>query len=65
MIIKTLKTNGISGLKVHTIGENGVTKIIDNSIDAPENYVLRYEIFIADKLTLSYENGTFEIEYES
>jgi hypothetical protein len=65
MIIKTLKTNGINGLKVHTIGENGVTKIRDNSIDAPENYILRYEIFIADKLTLSYENGVFEIEYES
>mgnify|MGYP003648630307 CR=1 FL=1 len=64
MIIKTLKTNGISGLKVHTAGEQGVTKIVDNSIDAPENYVLRYEIYVNDKNTLSYENGAYEIEYE-
>lgn len=62
--IKVLKTNGISGLKVHKVGENGVTEIQDNSVDTPENYVLMYIIYVDGKKKYSYENGVFEIEYE-
>ena len=32
--IKVLKTNGISGLKIHEVGKDRVTEIRDDSIDA-------------------------------
>jgi hypothetical protein len=62
--IKVLKTNGISGLKIHEVGKNGVTEIKDNSIDAPENFVLQYLVYVNGKMKYSFENGAFEIEYE-
>ncbi len=62
--IKVLKTNGVSGLKIHEVGENGVTEIKDNCIDAEQNFVLQYLIYVDGKMKYSYENGVFEIEYE-
>lgn len=62
--IKVLKTNGISGLKIHEVGKDGVTEIRDNSIDAPENFVLQYLIYVDSKIKYSYKNGAFEVEYE-
>ena len=64
MTIKTLKTNGISGLKVHTVGDDGVTKIIDNSIEAEQNTILQYEVYVDGKNKYDYINGVYEIEYE-
>jgi hypothetical protein len=63
--IKVLKTNGISGLIIHELGKNGVTEICDFSVDAEQNYVVAYGIYIDKKLKHRYENGTFEIEYQS
>lgn len=62
--IKSLKTNGVSGLKIHEVGQNGVTSIQDNSIDADQNFVSQYLIYVDGKMKYSYENGVFEIEYE-
>lgn len=63
-MIKTLKTNGISGLKVHTVGEDGVTKIIDNSIESEQNTILQYEVYVNGKNKYDYVNGVYEIEHE-
>ena len=63
--IKVLKTNGISGLKIYEVGKNGVTEIQENSIDAPQNFVLQYLIYVDGKMKYAYENGAYEIEYES
>lgn len=63
--IKVLKTNGISGLKVHTLGEDGVTEIVDFSVDAEQNYVCSYVVYVDKKQKYRYDNGQFEIEYES
>lgn len=69
--IKILKTNGISGLKIHEVGKEGVTEIRDNSMDTrddsmdtPNNFVLQYLIYVDGKLKYSYGNGVYEIEYE-
>lgn len=61
--IKILKTNGISGLKVHEVGKEGVTKIVDESIETDTSYILRYEVEVNGKAKFMYENGAFEIEY--
>jgi hypothetical protein len=63
--IKKLKTNGISGLHTYTVGKNGVTEICDFSVDAEQNYVVAYGVYVDEKLKHRYENGTFEIEYQS
>lgn len=61
--IKVLKTNGVSGLKIHEVGKCGVTKISDNCVDAEQNFVLQYLIYVDGEMKYSYENGVFEIEY--
>ena len=64
-VIKVLKTNGISGLKIHEVGKDGVTEIRDNGVDAEQNFVVAYIVYVNKKLKYAYENGAFEVEYES
>lgn len=61
--IKVLKTNGISGLKVHEVGVDGVTEINDNCVDAEQNYISQYTVWVDNKMKYSYEMGSYEIEY--
>lgn len=63
--IKVLKTNGISGLKIHEIGKNGVTEIVDSGVDTEQNFVVSYTIYVNKKRKYCYENGAYEVEYES
>jgi hypothetical protein len=61
--IKVLKTNGVNGLVIHKIGEDGVTEIVDNSIDTEQNTVIQYWVYIDGKLKYTYSNGIYEIEF--
>ena len=49
---------------VHTVGEQGVTQIQDNCIDAEQNYVPQYNVYVDGKMKYTYVNGVFEIEYK-
>ena len=55
--IKVLRTNGIDGLKIHEVGKDGVTKIVDNSAD------MGYLIYVNEQLKYAYTNGVYEAEY--
>ncbi len=61
--IKILKTNGVSGLKVHEVGRDGVTKIVDKSLQFEDSIILTYHVFVNEELKFAYENGVYEVEY--
>ena len=63
MIIESLEVSIANVSEIFVIGKNGVTKIEDHSVDAEQNYLAKYIVYIDGIMKYAFENCAFAIGF--
>lgn len=64
-----MKDRKIKAIMVHSnllfaVGKDGITKILDDTIEYPDSIHPAYEVYVGDKVITRIENCPVVVEYE-